>query len=95
MESTGTFAVVPTVHCAGRRGLNLLAAVRPVGLAHGRLQTRGSVVFSLLYQENVMAFWCSGDIIVLCVFWASEPYLPVEPKPSQYYVLLLSNEWDQ
>ena len=27
---------VPTAHCAGRRGLNLLTAVRPVELAHGQ-----------------------------------------------------------
>ena len=31
-HSTGTW--VPTAHCAGRRGLNLLTAVRPVELAH-------------------------------------------------------------
>ena len=30
----GPLRWVPTVHCAGRRGLNLLTAVRPVELAH-------------------------------------------------------------
>ena len=30
----GPLRLVPTAHCAGRRGLNLLTAVRPVKLAH-------------------------------------------------------------
>ena len=74
----GPLRWVPTVHCAGRRGLNLLTAVRPVELAHWRYMDRIQMQIHnllLLIREQAWTHIMTAALVVLIIsttFWHRE-----------------------